>query len=157
MKNLRKGILFGLLLWTAVACKDDDKDPQATNLGTYSGTTAVSQDNTGGNLLNTKITITRLDQKATIKISAVPDFEREFTADVTASVETGNTKSYSFTLTQQTAPTGKNVGGTVIVQGNQLSADITIPNDQINAYDTDNKSVQLTGNIKLLAGSFVKE
>jgi len=83
MKKLIQNALLGIFLATAVACKKENKEPQAENLGTFTGgNVQVSSTSRLGYLSNPRVVITKTGNAATIKISATPNFEREYTGTV---------------------------------------------------------------------------
>jgi hypothetical protein len=155
MKNLIKHALLGIFLVTAVACKKENKEPPAENLGPFTGgdiQVSASQPTQLGYLSNPRVIITKTGNAATIKISATPNFEREYTGTVTGASQ----GAYLISLTQQTKPAQKNVAGNATIQNNGAGFDITLNSDAVAAiYNTQN--VTVTGDLRMIATSLVKQ
>ena len=155
--NAILSLIFLTLFISACGGGDDDSgDITGSELGSFVGTLSVNDDPLTelGNVTNGRVTITRSGSDATIIVTGDYGLSREYEGEILSEVV-----GVTISLLTQTEPTESNVGGTIIILGNELNMTIDVPDDTIAIKDDieDIETIDLSGKLRIAAINFILE
>jgi hypothetical protein len=163
MKNSILKSVFFCAIFTLLfsSCSSDDNDSPATggdsDLGTFVGNFQVSDDPQTdlGYLYNATVNVKKSGDVATIKVTGNDGFDRTYKGAISFS----NGTLANIGLNRQTLPVDKTASGACIVNGNDLTMDISLLNDNITVRDnpTSTTSFPMTGKLRLIGTNLIKQ
>jgi len=146
------GLLLTVLTASFCACKksNDPVSGGSVNAGTYAGGALQLSDDPFtkiGCVTNPLATVNTISNKATVVVTGDNGFTREYTG--TFDEQQGMTY---ITLTRQSKPSDKVVGGNVVISSNKLTFSIDVSNESITAKTTPTgtQTATISGKLKIL-------
>ncbi len=149
-------LLLPLSILSPSCNTSDAARPISSDLGMFLGQIQVSDElfTKLRYLSNAKVSISRNGSDVNIKITGTPDFDREYTGNMTAEIP--QNKSYVVSLKQQTKPNTKIVTGDLVIDGNALNIQVNVSNDNLNAIEN-GQIISLSGKIKMIGTSIIRQ
>jgi len=148
--------VIALILFLS-SCKKDDASPSpGGSLGTYAGSIQVTDDPVTklGYIYNAKVAVSTSGSTITVKVTGDLSFDREYTGTIT----TSQSGQYYSTLTKQTKPTDKTVGGSIIILGNELAITVNSVSDNVNVKDPNtSQNISITGKVGMIGTNLIKQ
>ncbi|MBP4138628.1 hypothetical protein [Flavobacterium geliluteum] len=154
-------LLFAIATITSCSNNDDNNGTDApnpgTNLGTFAGNIQVANDpfTSLGYIYNAKVTVSRSGTNATIKVTGNEGFDREYKGEVTSS---SGTMTF-IQIQKQIKPVEKIAGTDMLINGNDLTIDISLASDNITVKPspTSSSTINIIGKIRMIGTGMIKQ